>query len=297
MRFGLAVARRLMSRLPRVFARRAVPMLHGLIGGLSLSISVLATSSAVAEQGHCMAAGLAGGCIQTATKDAEGNLVPGMHVYFTDPTERYRHGVLGDSVEWGGLAYVQQGSAGHGPYAMDAIVLPKDHVFEDLTPRLADVTGDGRAEIIVIETDVNQGAALAIYQITDGTLSKLAETPHIGTSNRWLAPLGAADLDGDGAVELAYVDRPHLAKTLRVWRFSDGGLSEVAAISGVTNHRIGEDFISGGIRDCGDGPEMITADARWNRVMATRFQDGELQPSDIGAFAGRGSFDAAMACE
>ena len=37
-----------------------------------------------------------------------------------------------------------------------------------------------------------------------------------------LAPLGAADLDGDGKIELAYIDRPHLAKILRIWRFDDG---------------------------------------------------------------------------
>jgi hypothetical protein len=46
----------------------------------------------------------------------------------------------------------------------------------------------------------------------------LAATPHIGSANRWLAPIGAADLDGDGRVEIAYVDRPHLARTLRIWR-------------------------------------------------------------------------------
>jgi hypothetical protein len=77
----------------------------------------------------------------------------------------------------------------------------------------------------------------------------------IGQRNRWLAPIGAADLDGDGRVEIAYVDRPHLARTLRVWRSRPGGtLTEIATATGLTNHRIGEAFITGGIRDARRGP-------------------------------------------
>tara|TARA_R100000789_G_scaffold29428_2_gene33007 strand:+ start:649 stop:1206 length:558 start_codon:yes stop_codon:yes gene_type:complete len=171
--------------------------------------------------------------------------------------------------------------------------LPRDHVFEDIAPRLVDVTGDGAPEVLVIETDMNRGAALAIY----GPEGKIAETPHIGQSNRWLAPIGAADLDGDGAVEIAYVDRPHLARVLRVWRFADGDLSEVAQMPGLTNHRIGESFISGRLRDCGAGPEMVLADADWQRVVGVTLTDGQLARRDIGPFAGADSFAAALACE
>jgi len=59
--------------------------------------------------------------------------------------------------------------------------------------------------------------------------------------------VGAADLDGDGFVEVAFIDRPHLAKVLRVWRYVDGDFAEVAVMDGVTNHRIGEPDIAGGI--------------------------------------------------
>ena len=145
----------------------------------------------------------------------------------------------------------------------------------------------------MVETHANTGAQLAIYDET----GKIASTPHIGTRNRWLAPIGAGDLDGDGHVEIAYIDRPHLARTLRVWRFIDGGLVEIAAGAGLTNHRIGERDIGGGIRDCGQGPEMITANADWSRVIATRLVAGQLQASDIGAHVDRGSFATALACE
>ncbi|MEM5542183.1 VCBS repeat-containing protein [Sulfitobacter sp. AS92] len=206
---------------------------------------------------------------------------------YISPTGRYAHGILGDALEWGGLQLsLADGSARR-------FDLPRDHVFEDIAPRLVDVTGDGAPEVLVIETDVDRGAALAIY----GPEGKITETPHIGQSNRWLAPLGAADLDGDGAIEIAYVDRPHLVRVLRVWRFAIGSLSEVAQMEGLTNHRIGEQYISGGIRDCGGVPEMVLADADWQRVVAVTLKGGQLAQRDIGPFAGAESFAAALACE
>ena len=292
------VARRLASRVLNCLTRRGLPMLHELRGGLApIILACLTAGQAIAQVGHCMADSPVGGCVVGEVRDGAGELKPGLHVYFTQPTKRYGHNVLGNSPEWGGLAYVQQGSAGQGSLASNEFTLPKDHVFEDLTPRLVDLDADASPEIVVIESDVNRGAALAIYDILENKIVKVAETPHIGTSNRWLAPLGAADLDNDGAMELAFVDRPHLAKTLRIWRYKNGQLIEIAALSGVTNHRIGEAFISGGIRDCAGTLEIITADARWRRVIATKLIGKDLVPVDIGAFQGAASFETALACE
>ena len=108
------------------------------------------------------------------------------------------------------------------------------------------------------------------------------------------------DLDGDGVVELAYVDRPHLAKTLRVWRYeptSDGEtqLREVATWPGVTNHRIGWDYIAGGTRNCGQGPEMVLADAGWNTVVSVRFDGTSLTASEIGPYSAA-AIEAALGC-
>lgn len=208
---------------------------------------------------------------------------------YADPTTRYGHGVLGDAIEYGTLVIHTDRMDG----LSFRMVLPESRVFEDVAPRLADVDGDGDVEVIVVETEASTGAQLAIYDDT----GKIAATPHIGTRNRWLAPIGAADLDGDGYIEIAYIDRPHLAKTLRVWRFKDGALNEVAALAGLTNHRIGERDIGGGIRDCGQGPEMITASANWRRVMATTFRNGQLETRAIGSDTSRAGLNAALACQ
>jgi hypothetical protein len=183
---------------------------------------------------------------------------------FTEPTTRYAHGVLGDKIEYGALELTVQGST-------LTVRLTSDRVFEDLAPRLVDIDLDGTPEIIVVESQDKTGAQLAIY---DSEGRKIAATPHIGTRFRWLAPIGAADLDGDGYMEIAYIDRPHLAKTLRIWRFKDGNLAEVASLPGLTNHRIGEDFITSGIRDCGTGPELLVVSADWQQIVSVSHSTG-----------------------
>jgi hypothetical protein len=205
---------------------------------------------------------------------------------FAEPTDRYTHGILGDAIEFGALVMTVGGD-------QVTVRLPQTHVFEDTTPRLIDIDLDGVREVMVVETKMTAGARISIY---DGAGELVAATPHIGRSNRWYAPVGAADLDGDDTVEVAFIDRPHLAKTLRVWRYDSGQFFEVAALAGVTNHRIGEPDIAGGIRDCGDGPEMIVASANWSRLLAVRLE-GDLVATDIGAHRGRDSFAAAMACD
>lgn len=197
---------------------------------------------------------------------------------FDGPTLSYAHGILGDAIEFSDLVIETEDWAHRVRYR---ITLPVNHVFEDLAPRLWDITGDGTPEVVVVETDVALGGALAIYDET----GKLAETPHIGRPNRWLAPVGAADFDGDGRIEVAFVDRPHLAKTLRVFEWDGSGLVLDAELAGLTNHRIGEDFISSGVRNCGDGPEMVTADASWAQVMVTRLEGGVLSTRAVGAFS------------
>jgi hypothetical protein len=206
---------------------------------------------------------------------------------FVGPTTRYDHAILGDDVEWGALRLVLQDGRAL------SITLPDSRVFEDIAPRLADVDGDGSDEVVVVETHVRLGARLSIYDEN----GLVATTPYIGRTHRWLAPIGVDDFDGDGRVEIAYVDRPHLAKTLRLWRW-DGtsALAHVADFAGVTNHQIGWDHIVGGVRNCGNGPEIVLADATWKMAVSVTY-DGTFHRRELNVPPTRDGLNAALACD
>ena len=208
---------------------------------------------------------------------------------YEDPTTRYAHGVLGDAIEHGAL--VVETTNGRRL----KFVLPQSRVFEDTAPRVVDVDGDGDNEVVVVESDATRGARIAIYDES----GLIATNPYIGQRNRWLAPAGiaAADLDGDGRIELAFVDRPHLAKTLRIYEFNAGELLLEASFQAVTNHRIGERDIAGGIRTCAGVPEVVVADANWREVLAIRWNGKSFDVTRLGAHQGRASFAHAMACK
>lgn len=215
---------------------------------------------------------------------------------YSEPTNRYDHGILGDAIEWGALKLTVdlcRGCDGAPQHREFTLRLPENRVFEDVAPRIVRVVNEGSTEVMVVETDLGLGARLALYD----EAGLIAATPFIGRTHRWLAPIGVADMDGDGAIEVAYVDRPHLAKTIRVWRYWDQKFTLVAQLPGFTNHRIGEDNIAGGMRDCGGGPEMIVTDANWQNIVAVSFDGADFSTRILGPHRDRTSFKAALDCK
>lgn len=216
---------------------------------------------------------------------------------YAAPVTRYGHDVLGGGGEWERLVigYRGGGTCGQGTINR-AYRLPESLVFEDIAPRLADLDGDGANEIVMVESSLTRGARLVVWGNNGaGHVRRLAATPHIGTRNRWLAPFPPADLDGDGRMELAYIDRPHLAKTLRIWRYEGDRLTEIASAPGLSNHRIGWDYIAGGVRDCGQGAEIVTASGDWARLIAARLDESRIVTRDLGPWS-RAAERNAMAC-
>ncbi|GAB4374660.1 MAG: hypothetical protein Kow00114_37360 [Kiloniellaceae bacterium] len=199
------------------------------------------------------------------------------------PTERYDHGVLGDAVEAGGLMVRLRGGGER------RLLLPDTQVFEDLQPRLADLDGDGEDEILVVRSSLDAGAVLTVYGLVDDDLRLVAEGPDRLPRHRWLNPVGAADFDGDGVVEVAYVETPHIGGILRILSLQDGKLVEEASWAGFSNHLIGSrelglsailDFDEDGL------PEIILPSARRRSIRVMRYADGELK------LLGRDFYDA-----
>ncbi|MBO6718991.1 MAG: hypothetical protein JJ913_13620 [Rhizobiaceae bacterium] len=173
--------------------------------------------------------------------------------WYARPTTRYGHGVLGDAVEAGSL--IAEDAAGqHFEH-----VLENTHVFEDITPRIADLDGDGRNEIVAIRSSLQRGAAVAVLGLRAGALALLDATPEIGRSNRWLNVAGLADYTGAGVPVIAWVETPHIGGILKMAAFENGRLNVFAnTYSGFSNHVIGSrelglaatgDFTGDGVPD------------------------------------------------
>lgn len=217
--------------------------------------------------------------------------------WYDGATTRYPHGVLGDDIEASELFVIANEA---GAQCSQQIVLDDNEVFEDLAPRLVDMDGDGEMDVVTIISHADQGARIAVFGYVAGDRSSLklkASTRAIGTPFRWLAPIGMGDFNGDGRMDIAYIDRPHLARILRVVSYTESDeLEEIASAPGFTNHRIGEDFISSGVRGCDGQLQLVTADSRWERILLTSVKETTLVTDDAGPFSGVDSIRDALEC-
>ena len=185
---------------------------------------------------------------------------------FEAPDDSYPHRIMGQIQERRVLA-VRDASGVEIRHDLRQGPEPS-HVFEDMAPRLVDADGDGQTDVVVVESSPTQGAQLAIYTLRRGQLVKSAATPQIGTRFRWLG----------------------------VWSWAPGGLTQIASLTGVTNHRIGDEVIWGGVRDCGPGPEIIVADAGFREVVAVAFDGADLTARPLGITANPEGFAQALTC-
>jgi hypothetical protein len=197
--------------------------------------------------------------------------------WLIEPTERYDHGILGDAIEAGGLG-VEFPDGTIAEFRLDA-----DHVFEDRRARIVDIDDDGIDELLVVRTNLQLGAALAVYDVLNGEVRERAVAEPIGQPYRWLNPVGVADFDGDGKLEIAAVVTPHLAGNLTIYRDSDGVLVPVAALEGYSNHAIGSrEQGMAAIWDVnGDGADdIIVPSLDYRRVAIVSFAGGT--PRELG---------------
>jgi hypothetical protein len=152
---------------------------------------------------------------------------------YAGPVERYGHFALGRPHEYARVTATTD--AGRRL----ELRLPEDEVFEDLAPRLVTLAAGEPQEILAIASHRERGSRLVLIRATSGRLEISAESAAIGTPNRWLNPVGVADLDGDGRYEIAAVITPHIGGTLKVYRRTDRALVEIAALGGFSNHVYG----------------------------------------------------------
>lgn len=166
----------------------------------------------------------------SGTRMAKGS-DPLVEVWLADSAERTGTGVLPGPLA-GAIAARDRAGRIH------RLELPLDRAVEDVEPRLADLDGDGRDEIVVSMTREGQGATLAIATLRQDGLAILAESEP-ASGGVWRDPVAIADLDGDGSWEIATVASGDGNGRLEVWRLADRALSRILAMKGFATHLSG----------------------------------------------------------
>ncbi len=190
--------------------------------------------------------------------------------WLAEPTSRYAHGALGDSIEAGALAFRLRDGAEL------RFRLPENRVFEDHQPRLLALPGLGDLAMVV-ESDSRQGARLALYGLAGKSIALQAHGPFIGTGHRWLAPIGAGDFDGDGKLDAALIVTPHLSGILRVYRLQAGALPLLAEAAGYSNHIYGQpEIVLSAVLPRPGGDWIVTPDREGRRLVALTVEHGKL---------------------
>lgn len=209
--------------------------------------------------------------------------------YYGETTE-YAHGVLGDAIEYKNLytTWVDENEI----FVEAHVQLPDGLVFEDVQPRCGNFNDDGAPDPITVISDAKNGARLAIF-----VRGQMIAAPPIGQGNRWLAPIGSADFDGNGLPDIAYVEKPHIGGTLRIWELRDGKLVQTAEMPGFSNHKIGQGFITSGVRTCGNGPEIVTPNFNWSKLMVVRFGAKGLESRELSHRVDRVGVANALKCQ
>jgi hypothetical protein len=200
-------------------------------------------------------------------------------VWLGSPTRRYPHAALGSTEHAASLHVLARTQA--GTLTEVIYTLPVRRVFEDRVPRLADLDGDGRDEIILVESDAFSGAALVVFglradpHVAAGmSVAELARGPSAGSTFRWLNPVGVADFDGDGQPDIASVTTPHLGGVLTLHHYRPPQLLPYATALDVSNHRMGtlEQRMAVIVEQPGQRPAIVVADMQLGALHAMRWQ-------------------------
>jgi len=213
--------------------------------------------------------GIPGGFIATA---ASGEGI--QRAWYAEPTDRYPHGALGDGIEGGALVAEDRYGRGY------LLRLGPAEVFEDLTPRVVDIDGDGSNEVVTIRSSVRAGAAVAVYGISGSRLIERGATEPIGRPNRWLNIAGIADFTGNGQLDIAIVKTPHTGGRLEILAWSRDELKVVDSAEGFSNHVFGslDQGLSAVASVDGDRiPDLVLPSATREEIRMVTAAGGKIQ--------------------
>jgi len=190
---------------------------------------------------------------------------------YRNPIERYGHFALGRPHEYAALVVQTDTGQSH------TWELAEDEVFEDLTPRQHRFSAGGPVELLTVVSNRSVGSRLVVFGFTNGRLSMLSESKPVGVPMRWLNPFGVADLDGDGALEVAAVVTPHIGGRLTVYRKQGKDLVAFAELPGFSNHRYGSpELAMSAVVDWGGTMRLLVPDTARTALRMIALRGGVL---------------------
>lgn len=153
-------------------------------------------------------------------------------LFLSDPTDMYRHDVLGDVIEAKSITLIETAPT---PRIVSTIQVPDERVIEGVAPIWTDLNGDGQREILVTESDVFEGSRLVLFSEAG---ERLAEGPAVGQGYAWRHQIAAARFGPNGETEIAAVLTPHLGGIIEYYSWQGDKLEIVAQVPGYSSHVI-----------------------------------------------------------
>jgi len=149
-------------------------------------------------------------------------------------TDRYGHGILGDKFEASSITMIE---AGGTPGVTMTIDIAGEDVIESIAPIWADLTEDGKREIIVTLSNAKEGTRVVAFD-KDGR--HVAVGPAVGKGFRWRHQLAVGPFGPKGEIEFVDVVTPHLGGIVSFYQLKDDDeLHLEAEVKGYTSHVIG----------------------------------------------------------
>ncbi|MEZ5776357.1 MAG: VCBS repeat-containing protein [Hyphomicrobiaceae bacterium] len=153
-----------------------------------------------------------------------------------------------------------------------------DRVFEDLSPQIADLDGDGSSEVVTAIRDEAGGGRLAVIGLVDNDPRIIAESAPEGPGRAVLAA-AIGDLDGDGTLDIAAVADPAGEGVLTLWHYRDHRLEPGRSLPGFSNLVPGApvtDLAAAADMD-GDGiDDLVLPDRERTRLRVVSLAHGEV---------------------
>jgi len=166
-------------------------------------------------------------------------------------TDRYGHGVLGDTIEAAAMTLVEMNLD-----SLDVleIQIPEPAVIEGIAPIWVDMNGDGEREIVVTISNAQHGAQLIVF---DERGQQVATSEPIGRGFRWRHQIAVAPFGPSGEMELVSVRTPHIGGIVEFHRLEGNELKLMASLTGFTTHVIGSRNLDMSVAGDFDGDGMV----------------------------------------